>query len=238
MRRADRLFQIIQILRTRRTAITARALADRLEISERSVYRDIRDLVISGVPIDGAAGVGYVLRRGFDLPPLMFTREELEALVVGARLAMSWTDSKLSGAAQQALEKIQLVLPDELIQSMAGVRLYALDFNASPAIGVAMAPLRSAIEQQRKVCLDYTRADGAASARTIRPLALFYWGTAWTLAAWCELRNDFRNFRLDRIDKLLVLDDHFAPEPGRTLEDFYHKMSAQDYALSHQEHRG
>lgn len=227
MRRADRLFQIIQILRTRRMAITARELAERLEISERSVYRDIRDLMTSGVPIDGAAGVGYVLRRGFDLPPLMFTREEIEALVVGARLVMSWTDGKLARAAQQALEKVQTVLPPALSSRMAKVPLYAPDFNVSPALTAAMAPLRLAIEQNRKVHFGYMRADGAASERSVRPLALFYWGAAWTLAAWCELRDDFRNFRLDRISGLSVLDETFQPEPGHTLEDFYRRMAEQ-----------
>lgn len=227
MRRADRLFQIIHILRTRRTAITARALSEKLEISERSVYRDMRDLMACGVPIDGEAGVGYVLRRGFDLPPLMFTREEIEALVVGARLVMSWTDGKLARAAQQILEKVQVVLPPALSAKMAEVQMYAPDFNVSPALTTAMAPLRLAIEQRRKVYFGYARADGATSERSVQPLALFYWGAAWTLAAWCELRDDFRNFRLDRISGLTVLDAIFHPAPGCTLEDFYRRMAEQ-----------
>lgn len=228
MRRADRLFQIIQILRTRRAAVTARDLAERLEISERSVYRDIRDLMASGVPIDGEAGVGYLLRRGFDLPPLMFTREEIEALVVGARLVMSWTDGNLARAAEQALEKVQTVLPPALSAKMASVPLYAPDFSISPSLTVAMAPLRLAIEQNRKVHFGYVRADGAQSERSVRPLALFYWGSAWTLAAWCELRDDFRNFRLDRISGLTVLNETFQREAGQTLEDFYRHMSEQE----------
>ena len=228
MRRADRLFQIIQILRTRRVAVTSRALAERLEISERSVYRDIRDLMASGVPIDGAAGVGYLLRRGFDLPPLMFTHEEIEALVVGTRLVMSWTDGKLARAAERALEKVQTVLPPALSAKMARVPLYAPDFSISPSLTVAMAPLRLAIEQNRKVHFGYVRADSAQSKRSVRPLALFYWGAVWTLAAWCELRDDFRNFRLDRISGLSVLDEIFQPEPGHTLEDFYRHMAEQE----------
>jgi predicted DNA-binding transcriptional regulator YafY len=228
MRRADRLFRIIQILRARRMAITARELAERLEISERSVYRDIRDLMASGVPIDGAAGVGYVLRRGFDLPPLMFTHEEIEALVVGARLVMSWTDGKLARAAEQALEKMQTVLPPALSAKMSEVPLYAPDFNIPPSLTAAMAPLRLAIEQNRKVHSGYVRADGATSERSVHPLALFYWGAAWTLAAWCELRDNFRNFRLDRISGLTVLNETFQPEAGQVLEDFYRHMAEQE----------
>ena len=210
-------------------AITARELAERLEISERSVYRDIRDLMASGVPIDGAAGVGYVLRRGFDLPPLMFTREEIEALVVGARLVMSWTDGKLARAAEQVLEKVQVVLPAAQSAKMTEVPLYAPDFNISPSLTAAMAPLRLAIEQKHKTRFSYTRADGADSERTVRPLALFYWGSAWTLAAWCELRDDFRNFRLDRISGLMILDEIFQPESGCTFEDFYRRIAEQKF---------
>lgn len=224
MRPADRLFQIIQILRARRTVMTARQLADRLEVSERTVYRDIQDLIVSGVPIDGEAGVGYILRRGFDLPPLMFTREEIEALVVGARLVQSWTDRKLAQAAELALAKVEAVAPPALKKKMAATALFAPGFHVKPAIARMMEPLRVAIEEARKIHFGYAREDGIRSERIARPLALFYWGPAWTLTAWCELRDDFRSFRLDRITALVVLDETFVPEPGRTLDDFYRRV--------------
>lgn len=229
MRRADRLFQIIQILRTRRTVITASRLAEELEVSERTVYRDISDLIVSGVPIEGEAGVGYVLRRGFDLPPLMFTREEIEALVIGIRLVSSWTDTQLARAARQALSKVEAVLPPALHTKLTNTHLYAPDIFIPTAMARAMAPIRVAIEHSRKLHFDYAREDGLHSERTVCPLALFYWGSAWTLGAWCELRTDFRNFRLDRIGALNLLDDNFGPEPGRTLEDFYRRMSEQTH---------
>ena len=220
MRRADRLFQIIQSLRNRRTVTTARRLADELEVSERTIYRDIQDLMSSGIPIEGEAGVGYILRRGFDLPPLMFTREEIEALVAGARWVQSWTDPALARAAAQALGKIETVAPPNLRDKIANTQLFMPDFHIAPNIAAALAPLRSAIDTQQKVRIAYTREDGAASERVVHPLACFFWGTAWTLAAWCELRADFRSFRLDRIHALSVLPDTFPQTPGRALRDY------------------
>jgi predicted DNA-binding transcriptional regulator YafY len=140
MRRADRLFQIVQILRRRRLT-TARQLADRLCISERTVYRDIRDLIASGVPVEGEAGVGYRL-RGFDLPPLMFTREEVEALVLGARIVQSWTDPELAGAAAEAIAKIEAVLPQDRSHLVQGTQLYAPEAHFRVEISVDLPALR------------------------------------------------------------------------------------------------
>lgn len=218
MRRADRLFQIIQLLRTRRV-VTAQQLAEQLEISVRTVYRDIADLLASGVPIEGEAGIGYALRRGYDLPPLMFDRDEILALALGARIVRSWSDSKLAAAAQRALERIQLVLPDTLKPVLARTALH------SPAVLIPqdaarnMEPLREAIDTRHKVRFNYTRADGATSARTVWPLGLFFWRTGWTLGAWCELRADLRNFRIDRIADLKTLTQTFTPQPGRSIND-------------------
>ena len=219
MRRADRLFQIVLHLRRRRVA-TARDLARALEVSERTIYRDVQDLSACGLPIESAAGVGYRLRRGFDLPPLMFDREELQALRLGARMVRSWADPELSEAAGNALRKIEAVLPPEMEDP--GEALYAPNLRPYPVRRVGL--LRRAVTEQRKARFDYTREDGGASLRTVRPLGLFYWGAVWTLVAWCELRNDHRNFRLDRMEELEILEETFAPEPGQTLEDFLKKV--------------
>jgi len=226
MRRADRLFQIVQQLRGRRLT-TARQLADRLAVSERTIYRDIRDLALSGVPIEGEAGVGYVLRRGFDIPPLMFDREQIEALVVGARMVQAWGGVKLAESAREALMKIEAVLPADLKREISRSRLFALDFAAGPALQAALDQVRQGINERHKLVCSYRREGGEASQRVLQPLGLYFWGSVWTLAAWCELREDFRNFRVDRMSEISVLDDVFADETGRTLEDFLRKVATE-----------
>jgi len=224
MRRADRLFQIIQLLR-RRNVATAGWLAGELEVSERTVYRDIRDLMMSGVPIEGEAGVGYVLRRGFDLPPLMFTDAEIEAMVLGARVVTSWGDAGLAKAAADALARVESVLPDRLKSRLNGTPLFAPGFHVPQRVAASLTELRGAIDARRKVRMAYTGADGAATERTVRPLGLFFWGTVWSMAGWCELRTDFRSFRLDRIDRMATLPERFQDEAGRTLEDYFARRS-------------
>ncbi len=219
MRRADRLFQIIQLLRRRRVT-TAQQLAERLEVSERTIYRDVRDLVAAGTPIDGEAGVGYTLGKGYDLPPLMFDREEIEALSLGARIVESFADVELARAARTALSKVESVLPDSLKGQTQRSRLFSPDLGRGRALSQSLLPIRTAVSQQRKVRIRYARADGKRSMRTIRPLATFFWGASWTVAAYCEVRQDFRSFRLDRIAKLEVLTQTFEAEAGTRLEDF------------------
>jgi predicted DNA-binding transcriptional regulator YafY len=219
MRRADRLFLLIQALRGRRV-VTARRLAQELEISERTVYRDVRDLQLSGIPIEGEAGIGYALRRGSDVPPLMFTREELEALVVGARMVEAWTGKRIARGARQALIKIEAVLPDALRQRTDRSRVFAPPRIPHLPVAERLDVLHEAIESHRVVELDYRRADGTPSQRTVRPLCLAFWGMLWTLGGWCELRRDFRNFRLDRIDAFRALDRHFDETPEISLEAF------------------
>jgi predicted DNA-binding transcriptional regulator YafY len=220
MRRADRLFQVIQLMR-RRSVVTAAWLAEELEVSERTVYRDVRDLVLSGVPIEGEAGVGYMLRRGFDLPPLMFTDAEIEAMVLGARVVTSWGDAGLAKAAGDALARVESVLPDRLRARLNGTPLFAPGFHVPPAIVEKLAALRAALDARRKVRLDYTSADGSETERVVRPLGLFFWGYGWSLTAWCELREDFRSFRLDRMRALQPLETRFQDEPGHRIEDFF-----------------
>jgi predicted DNA-binding transcriptional regulator YafY len=221
MRRADRLFQIVLYLRRRRVA-TARDLAQALEVSERTIYRDVQELSACGLPIEGAAGVGYRVRRGFDLPPLMFDREELQALRLGARMVRSWADPDLSQAAANALRKIEAVLPPEMED--LGEALYAPNLRPYPVHLVGL--LRRAVTEHRKARFDYAKEDGTASSRTVWPLGLFYWGAVWTLVAWCELRDDFRHFRLDRIAEPEVTEDTFVLQPGQTLDDFLARVRA------------
>lgn len=218
MRRADRLFQIIQFLRTRRIT-TASWLAERLEVSERTIYRDIKDLMLSGVNIEGEAGVGYVVRRGFDLPPLMFSQEEISALTLGARIVESWADPALATAAQSALSKIETVLPDELKDSSRQTRLFAPMTRIHPDVATKMATVRAAADNRNKITLDYSDAKQLLTQRTIWPLGLFFWGVVWTIGAWCELRQSFRIFRLDRIREIEMLEEHFPNEKGKTLSD-------------------
>lgn len=226
MRRADRLFQIVQILRRGRL-ITAAELASRLEVSERTVYRDMRDLIGSGVPIDGEAGVGYVMRKGFDLPPLMFTKEEVEALAVGARLLRTWTGGALAVAATTALDKIETAMPEARRAEMSASRLFAPSFVAPPEQRLVFDRLHEAINTRRVVAFGYTRADGAASSRSVRPLGLFFWGRSWTLGAWCELRGEYRNFRLDRMEDPVLLDRTFEENETCSLRGFLAHVEAE-----------
>lgn len=219
MRRADRLFQLVQILRNRRL-VTARMLAERLEVSERTIYRDIQDLSLSGVPVEGEAGVGYCLRYSLDIPPMMFNAAELEALVVGARMVKSWGGTELGSSAQSVLDKIQAVIPAELQQHIEESRLYSLRFGAREDIENTLDICRHAIADRCYLLLDYQRADGEMSERRVKPLGLFFWGNVWTLTAWCELRNDFRSFRLDRIQTLQASTEQFDEMPGQQLADF------------------
>lgn len=218
MRRADRLFRLVQVLRARRFA-TAKSLAEALEVSERTVYRDVRDLSLSGVPIEGEAGVGYALRRDFDMPPLMFDFEEIEALTAGARMVQAWSGPQLAKAAQSALDKIAAALPADKRIAMDRTRLYAPSFHVDPELGKVLDVMREAIVGQRRLSFQYKDAGDKPSERKVRPLGLYFWGQRWTLAAWCEMRDDFRNFRLDRATRVAI-GNRFPDEPGKRLEDF------------------
>jgi predicted DNA-binding transcriptional regulator YafY len=225
VRRADRLFRIVQRLRRGANTVTATVLAEELEVSPRTVYRDVQDLVFSGVPIRGEAGVGYTLAKGFDLPPLMFTEEEIEALVLGARIVESRGDPALAAAARDVLAKVEAVLPARLKENLADAALFALGFRKKPGVD-HLGALRNAIRGRRKISFAYRDRADAPTSRTVQPLGVFYWGDVWSLGAWCELREGFRNFRLDRMNGVAVLDA-FKPEPGRTLRDFFRHCEAE-----------
>ncbi|SIN75375.1 helix-turn-helix transcriptional regulator [Vannielia litorea] len=221
MRRADRLFQIVQLLRGGRL-VTARMLAERLEVSERTIYRDIADLVGSGVPIEGEAGVGYLMRAGFDLPPLMFNRNEIVALVAGARLIRAWGGLEMAEAAEEALVKIAAVLPEAERGRAAGLQIhaYSMPYLMDDETRRRLDGIERAVDARERLVLDYGDAEGAETARVVRPLSLIFWGRTWTLIGWCELRDDFRMFRVDRI-KGMTCGERFRIEPGKSLQDFY-----------------
>jgi len=219
MRRADRLFQIIQHLHHQRI-ITAQALAEALEVSTRTIYRDIQDLSLSGVPITSETGQGYRLMRGFQLPPLMFTAEELEALLLGARMVRAWTDKGLAKAANQALQKIQHIIPERLKPELEREDMIVPDFPMQGLAGDQLMLIRKAIKNRQKVRFNYTREDKQSSVRSIHPLGLFYWGKVWTVVGWCELRDSFRHFRLDRMDELKNSGQYFDFTQGQTLQDY------------------
>src|SRR6478736_7755087 len=223
MRRADRLFLIIHALRGRRMALPARRLAETLGVSLRTVYRDVADLQLSGVPIEGEAGVGYVLRKGADIPPLMFNADELEALVVGTRFVRAFGGARLGAAAKAALLKIEAVLPPELHARSERSRIFAPEVARMESSGL-IDRLHAAIEARNVLRLDYRDQDGQTSAREIEPLCLAFWCGRWTIVAWCRLRADFRSFRPDRIDAIAETGEIFADDAARGLEAYLRRV--------------
>jgi len=222
MRRADRLFRLVQLLRGGRVT-TAASLAGELEVSLRTVYRDVRDLCASGVPIEGEPGVGYCLRPGFDLPPLMFDRAELQALVLGARMVQAWGDDALARSARSVLSKVEAVLPEALRARIDDVGMF-VPLRLPDATRASCATFRRGIESRTRVAFDYVDLQLRETTREVRPLCLVFWGTVWTASAWCELRRDFRTFRVDRM-RALRLTSGFPIEPGRDMVAFQERMA-------------
>ena len=218
MPRSDRLFDIIQALRTAQHPVTAATLAATLEVTPRTVYRDIATLQARRVPIEGAAGLGYVLRRGFDLPPLMFTEEEIEAIAVAVRLLVRTGDRGLQAAAESVLSKVTVGLPEALRDQLAQPAVFVSAGGSQVPPPTDLSAVRAAIREERKLRIAYTDEHGEASERTIWPVAVAYYVQVTLIGAWCELRQDFRHFRTDRIRSLAVLAERF-PEPGRALTE-------------------
>jgi len=215
MRRADRLFQIVQLLRGGRV-VTAAEIADELEVSPRTIYRDIADLIASGVPIEGEVGVGYCLARGFNLPPLMFDEEEIGALVLGARMVEAFGDERMARRARSLIGKIEQVVPERLKENFERQDL-AVHSWIPPSARANVEALRRGIDEHRLLRFAYRDEKGDETERTVRPLCLSFWGTVWTAGTWCELRTAFRTFRPDRMQSVEVLEDRFEPEEGRDL---------------------
>lgn len=227
MRRADRLFQIVQILRGGRLT-TAADLADQLEVSKRTIYRDIADLIGNRVPIEGEAGLGYMMRDGYDLPPLMFTHDEIIALVAGARLIKAWGGAAMALGAVNALEKIETVLPDEARDRARSVHVHAMNpAGMSDELRRSLDTLERNVEQCQRTAFGYIDKAEARTQRVVRPLGVWFWGQVWTLMSWCELRQDFRMFRVDRMAEITAIGP-FEPQPGQLIADFLAREIGHD----------
>jgi predicted DNA-binding transcriptional regulator YafY len=211
LRRADRLFDILRLLRAAAGPVTAGELAETLEVTPRTIYRDMAALQGRRIPIEGAAGIGYVLRRGFDLPPLMFTEDEAEAIAVAMRMLGRTGDTGLQKAADSVLSKLTLVVPDLLRDTLTSAAVYVSKAGAPiPAQRDLPSTVRHAIRAARKMRIAYQDGDGNQTLRVIQPFAVEYYVEATLVCAWCELRNDIRHFRTDRIAAAEMLDETFA----------------------------
>jgi predicted DNA-binding transcriptional regulator YafY len=230
MSRTSRLFKLMDALRGRRRPVTAAELSGELSVSTRTVYRDVQTLVGLGAPIDGGAGVGYVLRAGFFLPPLMFGEEELEALVLGVRWVQGQGDTALAQAADSALAKIATASPRDLRDRIAETGLWAPRFGRPAQQGAGLRVIREAIRRGQKLKIRYRSIGGADTERPIWPLALVFFEGARLVAAWCELRSDFRHFRADRISSLEVTGVSY-PKPRRELTRLWRQqLRAPDHS--------
>jgi predicted DNA-binding transcriptional regulator YafY len=218
--RSERLLALLQALRRRRRPVSGRILADELGVSLRTLYRDIASLQGQGAEIEGEAGLGYVLKPGFWLPPLMLSREEIEALVLGARWVGARTDEKLATAARDAIAKISAVLPPSLRDDVESSTLLVPAGKTRGRAALDLAPIRVAIRAERKLALAYCDAQGALTERTIWPFGVGYFDEARVVMAWCELRQGFRHFRADRIASCRTLEAHYPLGRRRLLKDW------------------
>jgi predicted DNA-binding transcriptional regulator YafY len=226
VRRADRLFDILQALRVAAKPMTAATIAERLEVTVRTIYRDIADLQASRVPIEGAPGIGYVLRRGFDLPPLMFTADEVDAIAVGARLVRRLRDPGLQDAAERVLEKVTTVLPETHRSQILAAPFFVSDGDAETPTGIDLADVRLAIRETRKLRITYTDQQARQTERIVWPVAMAYYVDVTLLGAWCELRADFRHFRVERIVSSALLEERFPTDNGRLMEQWFALQAA------------
>lgn len=224
MRRADRLFQIIQILRRARSPVRAVAIAEELETSLRTIYRDVAQLIADRVPIRGEAGVGYVLEGGFDMPPLMLTPDEIEAAMLGAQWVRDRADPQLARAAADLVAKIAAVIPDHLRPILLEPTVAAPSRGANIADTIDMGRLRTAMRKQEKVALLYRDEEGRLTRRTVWPVAMSYWERARVLVAWCELRNGFRHFRTDRVVDSEFLAQRYPTQRSRLRASWLKEM--------------
>ncbi len=217
MRRADRLFRMVAIMRES-DLIRAQDLSDKLEVSIRTVYRDIAHLQGAGVPIDGEAGMGYVLQRGFDLPAMTLSYEEIDALAIGLKFIEEAGDKDLVDAAKNISFKLQQALPKEHSGRLKNAPFFAArkGFRAPPLTKL----IRKAIHHKIKINFCYSDSKGESTRRTVHPLSLTVFTEGWMIAAWCELRDDFRYFRLDRVSDLIISDEHFPHDKSKNLKAF------------------
>ncbi len=226
MRRTDRLFELIQLLRDGRLH-RGKDLAEKLGVSVRTLYRDMDTIIASGIPVEGERGLGYMMTAPITLPPLNLTLTELEALHLGLSVVSKAADEELQRAAETLSEKVDAVLPEDRSAPASGWGFAVYPFAEAARGFVHMAPLRAAIRSRRKVDITYIAPEKPETARTVRPLQMEYWGRVWTLTGWCELRNDFRVFRVDRIQTLDISFDTFEEEPGKTLADYLDQLELE-----------
>jgi predicted DNA-binding transcriptional regulator YafY len=229
MRKADRLFQIIEILRRKRRPTTADEIAAELEVSKRTLYRDIADLIGQRVPIRGEAGVGYMLDGGFDLPPLMLTENEVEAAVLGAQLVATRGDPVLAKAAEDLLAKIVVTVPDRLRPYILEPSTGAPPSYKNAIDAIDMASLRAHIRSGRKIALSYCDEHGRSSERVIWPVYVGYFEAVRLIIAWCELRTDFRHFRTDRVASAAFLDERYPDRPAALRTRWRAHMKSRPY---------
>jgi predicted DNA-binding transcriptional regulator YafY len=220
MLRATRHRKIIDLVRRSRRPITAQSIADRLEVTVRTVYRDVAALIGDGVPIRGEAGVGYVMAQGYDLPPLMFTPDELEALMLGARMVAARADEETARAADEVIAKVTAAIPTELQPVLVEAPLYAVPIRRRERDRVGLRVLREALRAERKVRVRYVDEKGEETERIIWPLSIGYFDHRRLVVAWCELRDDFRHFRTDRINSIELLDERLPRRRQALLADW------------------
>ena len=220
MSRSQRLLDLIQTMRRYRRPVSGKVLAEETGISIRTLYRDIATLQAQGAHIEGEPGLGYVLRPGFMLPPLMFTEEEIEALVLGSRWVAKQPDNRLSTAARDALNKIAAVLPDDLRESVDTSALLVGPGDGSATDGIDLADVRKAIRSERKLVISYRDGYGSQSSRLIWPFALGFFDKMRVIVAWCELRQDFRHFRTDRLSRLEATDIRYPKRRQVLLQEW------------------
>ncbi|CAM3944510.1 MULTISPECIES: helix-turn-helix transcriptional regulator [Pseudoalteromonas] len=226
MHKSERLFQLVNILKSRRFAITASDLAARLDVSERTIYRDIQHLQSSGVPVAGEAGVGYLITE-YDLPPMMFTLEELQALLLGSNMVSAWTDPQLAANAQAAITKINAVLPEKLKQQVDELPYIVPSFSHDKSQQQTTLLLRQAIANKTCIEFHYIDVNQQSTHRIAEPLGLVYWGAKWTLIAYCQLRTDYREFRLDRIQAITPVCKVFVTHPQKNLAHYIELVKAK-----------
>ncbi|MCL6709926.1 YafY family transcriptional regulator [Pseudomonas sp. R2.Fl] len=220
MRPADRLFRIIQLMRATGRAMTATEIAEKMEVAPRTIYRDMDHLMASGAPIEGERGVGYLLREAFDAAPLTFTFEQLEALAFGLRAVEMLGDPRLGQAAREARDKMVALLPREHSERLLAAPIRAFRASAQPEPPESLGDVRSALSARRKVWIAYHSLSEERSQRVVWPLALSAFGPVWVMTGWCEMRDAFRDFRLDRVEDWKVLPDRFEPGPQQTYEAY------------------
>lgn len=228
MRRSDRLFQIVNYMQGRRVAVRAEDIAEEFNVSVRTVYRDIQDLIITGIPIRGEAGVGYLIDENHCLPPMVLDVGELETLMLGAAMVSSYTDPEMAKSARSLINKLKGVLSKHDRDVFSGTALFAPPSSRLIPWTVDYSMIRKAIRSKNKIHLTYKDEGGHPSERTIWPLALIFFGPTWLVVAWCELRKAHRNFRLDRMDSADRLDDQFTDTPETALATYLEELGCED----------